>query len=238
MDPFESLLVETKHLLRSPQRPLITLSYAQSLDGCLTAERGRPTALSGAETRQLTHRLRAAHDAILVGIGTVLADNPQLNVRMAPGPDPQPIVLDSRLRFPLDAILLRGNCPPWIVTTPFANPEKRQALQAAGAHVLELPTGAQGHVHLPALLDALGNCGLRSVMVEGGARVITAFLESMLVDQVIITISPRYLGGLHVVERGHNRELDSKIPLPRLAQWDSLRLGDDLVIWGQPEPLV
>ena len=237
MDPFESLLVETRHQFHFAQRPLITLSYAQSLDGCLTEERGQPTALSGVEARRLTHSLRAAHDAILVGIGTVLADNPQLNVRMVNGPDPQPIVLDSRLRFPLDAVLLHGNCPPWIVTTPFADPERRLALQAAGARVLELPANPEGHVHLPTLLDYLGNSGLRSVMVEGGAGIITAFLEGMLVDQVIITIGLRYLGGLHVIDSSRNPAIQAIAPLPRLAHWDSLRVGDDLIIWGQPEKI-
>src|SRR5512142_1687762 len=88
-------------------RPLVTLSYAQSLDGCLTVERGRPTPLSGREALRLTHRLRAAHQGILVGVGTVLADDPQLNVRLVEGRSPRPLVLDTNLRLPLEAGLLQ-----------------------------------------------------------------------------------------------------------------------------------
>ena len=85
---------------RRTGRPFVTLSYAQSLDGSIADRPGRPLALSGPQAMALTHGLRAAHEAILVGIGTVLADNPRLNVRLVDGPDPQPMVVDSRLRFP------------------------------------------------------------------------------------------------------------------------------------------
>jgi riboflavin-specific deaminase-like protein len=81
-------------------RPFVTLSYAQSLDGSIADRPGRPLALSGEASMALTHSLRASHEAILVGIGTVLADNPSLNVRLVAGKNPQPIVVDSRLRFP------------------------------------------------------------------------------------------------------------------------------------------
>ena len=94
------------------QRPSVTLTYAQSLDGSITTQRGKPTAISGKESLLLTHQLRATHDAILVGIGTILADNPRLNVRLAVGPHPQPVILDSQLRFPLDAKLLQNKCSP------------------------------------------------------------------------------------------------------------------------------
>ena len=88
-------------------RPLVTLSYAQSLDGCIAAGPGQRLSLSGPEALMLTHELRAAHAAILVGIGTVLADDPRLTVRLVPGSHPQPVVVDSRLRIPDDCYLLR-----------------------------------------------------------------------------------------------------------------------------------
>ncbi|HEX9595492.1 MAG TPA: RibD family protein, partial [Anaerolineales bacterium] len=84
-------------------RPTVTLSYAQSLDGSIALHRGEPLTLSGPESMAMTHRLRAAHDAILVGIGTVISDDPQLNVRLVEGRNPQVVVLDSRLRLPLTA---------------------------------------------------------------------------------------------------------------------------------------
>src|SRR5512133_2370683 len=102
MSPLEELLSDAGR----EGRPLVTLSYAQSLDGSLAAQRGTPLALSGPQSMELTHRLRAAQDAILVGIGTVLSDNPRLTVRLVEGSQPQPVILDSHLRFPLNANLL------------------------------------------------------------------------------------------------------------------------------------
>ena len=137
----------------------------------------------------MTHGLRAAHEAILVGIGTVLADNPRLNVRLVEGPDPQPVILDSRLRFPPYANLLKNGRSPLIAANAGADAERRQALEAAGARVLVLP-GNNGWVDLADLLKHLGSMGINSLMVEGGARVITSFLASRLVDQVVLTLAP------------------------------------------------
>ncbi|MEZ4684476.1 MAG: GTP cyclohydrolase II, partial [Caldilineaceae bacterium] len=97
--------------------PFVTLSYAQSIDGSIAAADGRPLRISGDRAMQMTHMLRAAHDAILVGVGTVLADDPRLTVRLAPGNDPQPIILDSSLRTPLTARCLQNARAPWLITT-------------------------------------------------------------------------------------------------------------------------
>jgi len=180
-------------------RPLVTLTYAQSLDGSIAAVPGRPLALSGPESTTFTHQLRAAHDAILVGIGTVLADNPRLTVRLASGPDPQPVVLDSHLRFPLDANLLRHPRRPWIATTQRAAPERQAALEAAGARVIRFPADDCGRVHLSALLDALADAGIKTLMVEGGSAVVTSFVSARLVDRVALTLAPRLVGGLRAV---------------------------------------
>lgn len=180
-------------------RPFITLSYAQSLDGSITATASQPLALSGPEAMKLTHELRAGHDAILVGIGTVLADNPRLTARLASGPNPQPVVLDSRLRFPLNANLLSHPKPPIIAATDLADAEQQAMLESKGARVIRFPASDGGHVHLPALLEWLSQNGIKSVMVEGGSAVITGFLSARLVDRVIITIAPRFVGGLHAV---------------------------------------
>jgi GTP cyclohydrolase II len=181
-------------------RPFVTLSYAQSLDGCITDRPGQPLALSSEEAMRLTHQLRAAHDAILVGIGAVLADNPRLTVRLAQGRNPQPVVVDSHLRFPLEANLITQSArPPWIATTDQADQEKQLALEAAGARILRLSANADGRVSLPALLTRLGELGINSLMVEGGARLITSFLAEQLVDGLVLTIAPTFVGGLHAV---------------------------------------
>ncbi len=209
-------------------RPFITLSYAQSLDGSITARRGQPMALSGPQSLALCHQLRAQHDAILVGIDTVLADDPRLTVRLVSGPNPQPIVLDSRLRFPLTANLSHHpDRQPWIATTAAAHTPRWQELTAAGAQLLSLPDDGRGRVDLPALLACLAERGVQSVMVEGGARVITSFLDLRLVDRVVITIAPLLVGGLHAVESvvWHNGRLS-----PHLRQPHYHTFGQDIVL--------
>jgi 3,4-dihydroxy 2-butanone 4-phosphate synthase/GTP cyclohydrolase II len=167
------------------------------LDGSLAAAPGQPLALSGPESSAFTHQLRSEHDAILVGIGTVLADNPRLTVRLVPGPNPQPIVLDSRLQFPLTANLLQHPRGVIIATTDQADSRQQAELEAAGARVVRLP--ARDRVPLPALLDWLGENGIKSLMVEGGSRVITSFLLERLADRVAITIAPRFVGGVRAL---------------------------------------
>jgi 3,4-dihydroxy 2-butanone 4-phosphate synthase/GTP cyclohydrolase II len=230
-------------------RPWVTLTYAQSLDGCIAAVPGRPLALSGHRSLELTHRLRAAHDAILVGIGTVLADNPHLTVRLAEGQHPQPVVVDSRLRIPLEANLLCDHpLSPWIATLaraaslPKAGREGRPgragrqadharqaALEKAGARVLRLPGNSNGQVDLSALLDCLGELGIATLMVEGGAGIITGFLRERLVDLLVLTISPRLVGGIAAVGNLGAPNADS---FPRLRHPHYETWGEDLIVWG------
>lgn len=214
-------------------RPLVTLSYAQSLDGSITARRGQPLALSGPAAQVFTHRLRAGHSAILVGIGTVLADDPRLTVRLVDGPDPQPVVLDGSLRCPPHARLLHGTRPPWIATTSQADPARRAALQAAGAHLLELPEAEAGRIHLPALLAVLAGLGMNSLMVEGGARVITSFLARRLVDWVALTVVPQFTGGLPAVEASLEQPGGAHNRFPRLEGVQSTQLGEDWILCGK-----
>jgi 3,4-dihydroxy 2-butanone 4-phosphate synthase/GTP cyclohydrolase II len=227
MDPLEAL-AELAASHRHPDRPFVSLSYAQSLDGSLAARPGAPLLLSGPESSALTHRLRAAHDAVLVGIGTVLADDPRLTVRGVPGESPQPIVLDSRLRFPLDRRLLAHPHPPWVAAhTP--DDGKAESLRRKGAQVLRLPSEA-GLVDLKALLRELKTRGISRVIVEGGARVIRSFLAARCVDWVLLTIAPTFIGGLRALsfEAG-----DAAGPVLRRPQWQAL--GPDGIVWGELE---
>lgn len=211
-------------------RPLVTLSYAQSLDGCLTLHAGSPSPISGPESLDVTHHLRAAHDAILVGVGTVLADDPSLRVRRVEGRSPRPIVLDSHLRTPPGARLLTLGREPWIAALESADPARRAALEAAGAEVLSLPGGDDGRVSLPALLEALAARGITSIMVEGGAEVITSFLRAGLADLAVLTVAPVLAGGYHAVgELG----VEQWARLPHLRGMQNGQAGEDLILWGE-----
>jgi GTP cyclohydrolase II len=217
---------------RHTGRPFVTLSYAQSVDGSIAARPGQPLALSGTLSMTLTHQLRAAHDAILVGIGTVLADNPRLTVRLVEGKNPQPIVADSRLRFPLSAHLLCAHpLAPWIATGEPAEVDRQRVLEEAGARVLRLPMNTRGHVDLTALLERLGALGVRSVMVEGGARIITSFLAERLVDHIVLTVAPKLVGGIRAVRRLTHAD---PAYLPRLRNLRYQWLEEDLVLWSDP----
>lgn len=226
MDGIESFLERIKSAQPGGSKPLVTLSYAQSLNGSIAARRGAPLAISGSESMQITHRLRAAHDAILVGIGTLLADDPRLNVRLVPGESPQPIVLDGTLRTPTGSRLLQGEKKPWIVTSENADPERYSALKAAGARLLRLPTDQNGCISLDTLLNALGQSGIGSIMVEGGSRVLSAFLDQRLADLAAITIAPRFIGGLNIYAPMESR-LHPGLVIDGIGQF-----GEDVILWG------
>jgi GTP cyclohydrolase II len=214
-------------------RPYVTLTYAQSLDGAIASRPGHPLALSCRESQTMTHVLRAAHDAILVGIGTVLSDNPSLTVRLVSGKNPQPVVLDGRLRFPLFSKLLRQKTHfPWIFTSTEADPERQVALESLGARVYRLPSGDNGGIGLKELLQMLGEMGINSLMVEGGAQIITSFLGFQAVDQVIVTIAPVLVGGVRVLDILHQPR--PKV-FPRLINIDYQRIGEDLIVRGDPD---
>jgi GTP cyclohydrolase II len=210
-------------------RPFVTLSYAQTLDGSLTLRAGQASPISGPESKLMTHRLRAAHDAILIGIGTLLADDPRLTARRAGGPHPRPVVLDSTLRTPRDARLLSGPRQPWIATTDRADAARAAALEACGARILRIGAGEDDRVPLPALLDTLGELGIDRIMVEGGAGVITSFLRERLADYLVVTIAPVLAGGYRAVGP---LGVDAWDGLPRISDMQVERFGADLVVWG------
>ncbi len=212
---------------RAPaNRPFVTLSYAQSLDGSIALHACESLALSGSESLRLTHQLRSLHDGILVGIGTVLADDPQLNVRHWSGQSPQPIVLDSQLRMPGDARLRQcAEKPCWILTT-----QAHEWPDQDGVEICSLQAGADGRVCLQNALALLYEKGIRQLMVEGGANVITAFLKAQLVDAMVITLVPRFVGGYKAVG---DLQIRSRAELPAIQQFYSEQLGEDLIIWGE-----
>jgi 3,4-dihydroxy 2-butanone 4-phosphate synthase/GTP cyclohydrolase II len=222
-------------------RPWVTLSFAQSLDGCIAADRSQRLSLSGRSSLELTHRLRTEHDAILIGIGTLLSDNPSLTARYVEGPQPRPVILDSRLRTPADAkIFISHPHSPLIAALETADPRRRAALTMSGAEVIELPPDGQGRVSLVHLLTRLSSIGIRRTMVEGGARVITSFLRQRLVDEVVITVAPVFIGGQRAVEellRPLNGSRSGRPvaieQFPQLKEIQIATAGSDLVISGR-----
>jgi GTP cyclohydrolase II len=208
-------------------RPFVTLSYAQSIDGSIAYRPGRPLALSGRDSLLLTHHLRSIHESILVGIGTILADDPYLTVRHINAKSPQPVIVDGRLRFPLNAHALKHNRhAPWIATSEKSDVEREQTLINSGAKVMRIPSTPDGLIDLTVLLKRLLEMNITSLIVEGGAEIITSFLKLRLVDQLILTISPVYIGGMHAI---WPLQLDLANP-PVLENMSWKTYGSDLVL--------
>lgn len=174
-------------------RPSLTLKLATSLDGRIALASGESQWITGEAARAAGRRLRAEHDAVLVGIGTALADDPLLTVREAPGPQPLRVVLDSRARLPLTSRLVEtaAQAPVAIVTGPDAHTAE---LESRGVRVLRAAL-AHGRVDPAAALDALAALGVESVLIEGGGEVAAAFLGADLVDRLEWFRAPVILGG-------------------------------------------
>lgn len=229
---FARLPLLSRECMDRHNRPLVTISYAQSVDGSIATRNRKQLQLSGHQSMVLTHRIRAACDAIVVGINTVLVDDPQLNVRLSPGTSPQPIVLDSKLRLPLQARLLdRTDHRCWLACTDRNDQKKIDAVENRGAEVIRCRRDLLGRVDLQDLLLQLGEKGIKSIMVEGGSQVITSFIEARLVDQMIITIAPRLVGGLPIL----NGSWSGNNSLLHLNPVSYQSCGQDIVLWGQPQ---
>jgi GTP cyclohydrolase II len=214
-------------------RPLVTVHYAQTIDGRIASRTGDARWVSGESSLRLAHELRAAHDAVLVGIGTVLADDPKLTVRLVPGAQPVRIVVDSALRIPLDSSVLRTvDARTIIATTPGASEERATAIRARGAKVLRVSADADGRVDLHALLARLRMDGIRSLLIEGGRAVITAALRDRLVDRLTVCIAPKVLGeGIAAIGDLHIDRLRDALTFERAG---FIACGGDVVFYGEP----
>ncbi|EHA47293.1 riboflavin biosynthesis protein Rib7 [Pyricularia oryzae 70-15] len=238
-------------------RPFVTLTFATSLDSALSLAPGVRTTLSGPQSKAMTHFLRSRHDAILIGAGTAVADDPGLNCRIQDAESqPRPIVVDPRCRWSFHerskVLQLAGEgrgLAPFVITTPEAaaaiDEQKRALLESHGGKYISLKYGGSsddGVLDWNDILAALQHEGLNSVMVEGGGHVINTLLghkdKNDLVDSVIITIAPTWLGQGGVVV-SPAREVDEsgnpKAAL-RLTNLSWHPLGDDVVLCGQIEP--
>jgi len=175
--------------------PYVTLKFAQTLDGRIATASGHSRWISSPPSLRFAHRLRAVHDAILVGADTVRMDNPELTCRLVRGRNPLRIVVDSGLRLPPDANIFSDGKQTVAVTTRRAPAESRRLLEKKGIEVLEIGEDPAGRVDLTQLLTVLGKRKISSVLVEGGAAVATAFLKENLVDRLLIVLAPKIVGG-------------------------------------------
>jgi diaminohydroxyphosphoribosylaminopyrimidine deaminase/5-amino-6-(5-phosphoribosylamino)uracil reductase len=193
-------------------RPLVTLKLAASLDGRIATATGESRWITGEDSRRYAHRLRAEHDATLVGAETVIRDDPELTCRLRGGRNPLRVILDGRLRLPLAARALANTraAATLVVTGQLSSAAKIRQVEARGAEVLRLPAKA-GQVSLPRLMRALGRRGVTSVLVEGGATVAAAAVAARVVDRLLVFYAPKLIGG-------DGRPMLGPIGVRRLAQ--------------------
>jgi diaminohydroxyphosphoribosylaminopyrimidine deaminase / 5-amino-6-(5-phosphoribosylamino)uracil reductase len=221
------------YFMRQTQgRPLVTLKLASTLDGRIATKAGESRWITGEAARARGHLLRARHDAVMIGIGTALADDPELTCRL-PGTgqwQPVRIVLDSRLRLPSASKLAATAraTPTWLVTGEDQPAERTRVFRDLGVEIIAVKRLAPGRLDLPAVLAALGGKGITAVLAEGGGNLAAALLGDNLVDRLAWFRAPRQLGGdavAAIADLGIAK-------LAEAAPWRRLRLetvGDDVL---------
>lgn len=224
----ERWLVSRKNSFKFNNRPFTTLAYAQAWDGSITTGKGETVALSCSASNQLTHQLRSLHEGILVGIETVLTDDPQLTVREWKGNNPQPIILDSRLRMPPDS-RLHGHPDKkcWIITVEQS--EFSENLKSLNNEIIQIASQSHDFVPLVPAMKLLREKGIESLMVEGGAKVITEFLKLGLADAIVMTMAPKLIGGYKAIG---DIGIEDISVAPHISPINYENLGEDLIVWG------
>ncbi len=215
-------------------KPFITAKAAVSLDGKIAARTGRSKWITSPEARKHGHKLRDWHDAVMVGIGTVLADDPRLTTRLngAGGRDPARVILDSRARIPLNARVLTRNSKAAAIVAVTANapPAKLEALRETGAEVLVVNDGPQ--VDLVKLVKLLGKKEITSVLIEGGSAVHAAAFNAGLVDKVAWFIAPKIIGGWEAPGPVGGPGVEDPSEAVELDELKVINLGPDLLVEG------
>src|SRR4051812_27884792 len=214
-------------------RPLVTVHYAQTIDGRIAARTGDARWVSGERSLKLAHELRASHDAVMVGIGTVLADDPLLTTRLVDGPSPIRVIVDSQLRTPLDAKVITDTTSRTIVATTLAAPVEREvAVAARGATVLRVHANERGDVDLARVLSRLRRDGITSLLVEGGRGIITSALRARVADRLTVAIAPKVVGeGIAAVG---DLSIDYLRDAMTFANSRFIACGEDVVFYGEP----
>jgi len=220
------------HWIRT-KRPFVSLKLAMSLDGKIATKTGDSRWITGPEARRRVHELRRRHAAVLVGVNTVIADDPELTVREVPGPQPLRIVLDSRGRIPPTAKVLEGVAPTLVATTAAMPPEVEEELRRQGAEVVRLPA-RDGRVDVGELLRWLGERGTDSILVEGGGEVAWSLISRGLVGKFYLFYGPLIIGGRDAVPAVGGEGFPDLVGCVRISISRVERLGRDLLITGYP----
>ena len=216
--------------------PFVTAKFAASLDGRIATSTGDSQWITGQEAHRQAHRLRGEHDAVMVGIGTALADDPLLTARdLAEPPAQQPlrVVVDSRGRLPKDARML-GAPGPTLVAVAQIGPRRRRALENAGAEVAVVPD-AEKRVNVTALLHLLGEREVSSILVEGGATLLGALFDQRVVDRVVAFIAPVVIGGTRAPGAVGGNGAATLADALRLRDVEFQQVGEDMMATGYPE---
>ncbi|GGK15311.1 riboflavin biosynthesis protein RibD [Caldalkalibacillus thermarum] len=215
------------------RRPFVTLKTATTLDGKIATVTGESQWITGEEARADVHLLRHRHDAILVGINTVLRDNPRLTTRIAgqSGRHPVRVILDSKLRIPLDAqVTHTEQAPTWIFTTDQAPAERVKALTEKGVKVVKI--SSETRVDVEQVLAYLGEQGIASVLVEGGGEVNASFLQGGFVNKVVAYLAPKLIGGNEAPGAFRGQGVLSLAQSLHLKDVSVETLGQDLKVVG------
>ncbi|ACL69755.1 bifunctional diaminohydroxyphosphoribosylaminopyrimidine deaminase/5-amino-6-(5-phosphoribosylamino)uracil reductase RibD [Halothermothrix orenii] len=217
--------------------PFVYLKMAQTLDGYLATSSGDSRWVTGKKARQYVHRLRHRVDAILVGIGTVLKDDPRLTTRLSDGKgkDSIKIVLDSKLKIPLTANILNqeNDAPVIIVCGHRVDSHKKKSLkQLKSVEVLSLDLNEYGQIPIKELLINLNKKGISSLLVEGGGRVNYSFLKEGFVDKMLFFIAPKLLGGSDGVSVFDGKGAEVMAKVKKLKKYKIEEIGEDILITG------
>ncbi len=240
----EAALDQRGFLLRvSRHRPLVSLKLATSLDGRIATATGESRWITGAEARRRVHLMRASHDAVMVGVGTVRADAPTLTVRgLGIRHQPVRVILDSRLSLAPDGpaaanlVATLDEAPLWLCHGPEASAARRAAWEKAGARLLPCPVDADGRLAIGGVLEALAAAGITRLLCEGGGRLAASLAKADLVDDLHWVTAGKLIGG-----DGHaaiaSLGLTALDAAPRFDLVESRSVGGDLwQLWRRPLP--